>query len=146
MLMTNIPVFANENICKYYKNRQVWKFCAGWISGWEYSTDGKCEKMPSTKLRNVKIKSLPCFEQDGMLWIWPGDDPPSATIPSLQPPAGFQIHAEVCYRSISSWSFQIFLMKLRDCLFMCKCVLTFLRCFHSTVGHRTSSGTWVASW
>ncbi|KAM5564239.1 chlorophyllide a oxygenase, chloroplastic [Rosa sericea] len=63
--------------------------------GWEYSTDGKCEKMPSTKLRNVKIKSLPCFEQDGMLWIWPGDDPPAATIPSLQPPAGFQIHAEL---------------------------------------------------
>lgn len=51
--------------------------------------------MPSTKLVNVKIKALPCFEQEGMIWIWPGNDPPTATIPSLQPPPGFKIHAEV---------------------------------------------------
>ncbi|KAL3845525.1 hypothetical protein ACJIZ3_002928 [Penstemon smallii] len=65
--------------------------------GWEYSTDGKCEKMPSTKLLNVKIKALPCFEQDGMIWIWPGNDPPTtlANLPSLLPPSGFQIHAEI---------------------------------------------------
>lgn len=63
--------------------------------GWEYSTDGKCEKMPSTRLLNVKIKAIPCFEQDGMIWIWPGDDPPTANIPSLLPPPGFQIHAEI---------------------------------------------------
>ncbi|KAM7507752.1 hypothetical protein LguiA_018205 [Lonicera macranthoides] len=63
--------------------------------GWEYSTDGKCEKMPSTKFVNVKIKALPCFEQEGMIWIWPGNDPPTATIPSLQPPQGFKIHAEL---------------------------------------------------
>ncbi|XP_058218165.1 chlorophyllide a oxygenase, chloroplastic [Rhododendron vialii] len=63
--------------------------------GWEYSTDGKCEKMPSTKLLNVKIRALPCLEQEGMIWIWPGNDPPTATIPSLQPPPGFKIHAEI---------------------------------------------------
>ncbi|KAL9234740.1 hypothetical protein vseg_009573 [Gypsophila vaccaria] len=63
--------------------------------GWEYSTDGKCEKMPSTKLVDVRIKSLPCFEQEGMIWIWPGNDPPAATLPSLQPPQGFIIHAEI---------------------------------------------------
>lgn len=63
--------------------------------GWEYAADGKCEKMPSTKFVNVKIKSLPCFEQERMIWIWPGNDPPAATIPSLQPPPGFQIHAEL---------------------------------------------------
>ncbi|GMH17165.1 hypothetical protein Nepgr_019006 [Nepenthes gracilis] len=63
--------------------------------GWEYSTDGKCEKMPSTRLLDVRIKSLLCFEQEGMIWIWPGDDPPAATIPSLQPPSGFVIHAEI---------------------------------------------------
>ncbi|EPS61654.1 hypothetical protein M569_13139, partial [Genlisea aurea] len=64
--------------------------------GWEYSTDGKCEKMPSTRqLLNVKIKALPCFEQEGMIWIWPGDDPPSPNLPSLLPPPGFQIHAEI---------------------------------------------------
>ncbi|GFP89810.1 chlorophyllide a oxygenase chloroplastic [Phtheirospermum japonicum] len=63
--------------------------------GWEYTTDGKCEKMPSTKKLNVKIKALPCFEQEGMIWIWPGNDPPTANIPSLLPPPGFQIHAEI---------------------------------------------------
>ncbi|KAG5222446.1 chlorophyllide oxygenase [Salix suchowensis] len=63
--------------------------------GWEYSTDGKCEKMPSTLLLNVKIKSLPCSEQEGMIWVWPGRDPPAATLPSLQPPPGFQVHAEI---------------------------------------------------
>ncbi|KAK1553658.1 hypothetical protein Q3G72_001707 [Acer saccharum] len=63
--------------------------------GWEYSTDGKCEKMPSTRFLNVRIKSLPCFEQEGMIWIWPGDDPPTATLPSLLPPKGFEIHAEI---------------------------------------------------
>lgn len=63
--------------------------------GWEYSTDGTCEKMPSTKFRNVKIRALPCFEQEGMIWIWPGDDPPASNLPSLLPPSGFQIHAEI---------------------------------------------------
>ncbi|KAL8166117.1 hypothetical protein V2J09_007616 [Rumex salicifolius] len=63
--------------------------------GWEYSTDGKCEKMPSTRLLDVRIKSLPCFEQDGMVWIWPGNEPPAAELPSLKPPPGFVIHAEI---------------------------------------------------
>ncbi|CAL1362415.1 unnamed protein product [Linum trigynum] len=63
--------------------------------GWEYSTDGTCEKMPSTRLVNVKLKSLPCFEQEGMIWVWPGTDPPAPNLPSLKPPPGFQIHAEI---------------------------------------------------
>ncbi|KAK7321008.1 hypothetical protein VNO77_31053 [Canavalia gladiata] len=63
--------------------------------GWEYTTDGKCEKMPSTRLLNVKIKSIPCFEKEGMIWIWPGDEPPTATLPSLLPPSGFEVHAEI---------------------------------------------------
>ncbi|CAK8570324.1 unnamed protein product [Lathyrus sativus] len=63
--------------------------------GWEYSTDGKCEKMPSTKMLNVKIKSIPCFEKEGMIWIWPGNDPPTVSLPSLLPPSGFVIHAEI---------------------------------------------------
>ncbi|KAI4320530.1 hypothetical protein MLD38_033999 [Melastoma candidum] len=63
--------------------------------GWEYTTDGKCEKMPSTRLLDVRIKSVPCFEQEGLIWIWPGDDPPTAVLPSLLPPSGFEIHAEI---------------------------------------------------
>jgi len=53
--------------------------------------------MPSTRLLDVKVKSLPCFEQEGMIWIWPGSDPPAASLPSLQPPPGFQVHAEVWF-------------------------------------------------
>ncbi|XP_004498345.1 chlorophyllide a oxygenase, chloroplastic [Cicer arietinum] len=63
--------------------------------GWEYTTDGKCEKMPSTRMLNIKIKSVPCFEKEGMIWIWPGNDPPTATLPSLLPPSGFVVHAEI---------------------------------------------------
>ncbi|XP_073052758.1 chlorophyllide a oxygenase, chloroplastic-like isoform X1 [Primulina eburnea] len=63
--------------------------------GWEYSTDGNCEKMPSTKKLHAKIRALPCLEQEGMIWIWPGEDPPAANLPSLLPPSGFQIHAEI---------------------------------------------------
>lgn len=64
--------------------------------GWEYSTSGVCERMPSTtKLRDVRIKALPCIEQDGMIWIWPGEGIPEATLPLLTPPTGFTIHAEI---------------------------------------------------
>ncbi|GJX35482.1 chlorophyllide A oxygenase, chloroplastic, partial [Tanacetum coccineum] len=63
--------------------------------GWEYSADGTCEKMPSTKFVNVKIKSLTCIEHERMIWIWPGNEPSSPILPSLQPPPGFQIHAEI---------------------------------------------------
>lgn len=51
--------------------------------------------MPSTHMLNVQLQSLPCFENEGMVWIWPGDSPPLETLPSLQPPPGFTIHAEV---------------------------------------------------
>ncbi|KAK4370448.1 hypothetical protein RND71_009923 [Anisodus tanguticus] len=40
-------------------------------------------------------KNLSILHQEGMIWIWPGNDPPEATIPSLLPPSGFQIHAEI---------------------------------------------------
>lgn len=63
--------------------------------GWEYATDGVCEKMPSTRLLNVQIKSLPCVEQDGLIWVWPGTAIPDAPIPSLAPPSGFNIHAQI---------------------------------------------------
>uniref|UniRef100_A0A0C9RI86 TSA: Wollemia nobilis Ref_Wollemi_Transcript_18725_2104 transcribed RNA sequence n=1 Tax=Wollemia nobilis TaxID=56998 RepID=A0A0C9RI86_9CONI len=63
--------------------------------GWEYATNGVCEKMPSTTLLNVRIRSLPCVEQDGLIWVWPGNAIPDAPLPSLTPPSGFNIHAEI---------------------------------------------------
>ncbi|BBN09612.1 chlorophyllide a oxygenase [Marchantia polymorpha subsp. ruderalis] len=63
--------------------------------GWEYNTGGKCEKMPSTRPLKTGIRALPCIEQDGMVWIWPGDETPAATLPSLLPPENYTIHAEI---------------------------------------------------
>lgn len=63
--------------------------------GWEYNTSGKCEKMPSTRQVNAKLDSLPCVEQDGMVWIWPGNETPATTLPCLKPPSGYTIHAEI---------------------------------------------------
>ena len=64
-------------------------------TGWEYNTTGKCEKMPSTRQVNAKLESLPCIEQDGMVWIWPGNETPATSLPSLNPPSHYTIHAEV---------------------------------------------------
>lgn len=30
-----------------------------------------------------------------MIWIWPGDKVPEATLPDLSPPSGYTIHAQV---------------------------------------------------
>lgn len=63
--------------------------------GWEYATNGVCEKMPSTKAVNVRIQALPCIEHDGMVWIWPGDGVPEGTLPYLSAPAGYTTHAQI---------------------------------------------------
>lgn len=89
--------------------------------------------MPSTKLLNVKIKALPCFEQEGMIWIWPGDDPPTANLPSLLPPSGFQIHAEV-------W------IKVLETIYINHLVKTFMIWIlinKKTDRYGTSCGTWA---
>eukprot|EP00897_Mesotaenium_endlicherianum_P000607 jgi/Mesen1/10547/ME000083S10057 len=63
--------------------------------GWEFSTNGSCEKMPSTKTLKTSVQSLPCVEHDGMIWIWPGLGTPEVAMPSLNAPEGYTIHAEI---------------------------------------------------
>eukprot|EP00898_Chlorokybus_atmophyticus_P004740 jgi/Chlat1/5267/Chrsp33S05094 len=63
--------------------------------GWEYNTTGKCEVMPSTLLGKASVKSAPCREKDGMIWIFPGKAPPPETLPTFAPPEGFHVHAEI---------------------------------------------------
>ncbi|KAH7421330.1 hypothetical protein KP509_13G051300 [Ceratopteris richardii] len=63
--------------------------------GWEYATNGVCEKMPSTKPVKVSIEALPCVEREGMVWIWPGDGIPDQIFPSLGAPAGYTTHAQI---------------------------------------------------
>eukprot|EP00271_Cylindrocystis_brebissonii_P006887 TRINITY_DN1977_c0_g1_i1.p1 TRINITY_DN1977_c0_g1~~TRINITY_DN1977_c0_g1_i1.p1 ORF type:complete len:537 (-),score=81.89 TRINITY_DN1977_c0_g1_i1:1085-2695(-) len=63
--------------------------------GWEFGPSGACEAMPSTKLVRARVKSLPCREQQGMVWIWPGEEAPAAALPELGAPAGYTTHAEL---------------------------------------------------
>lgn len=45
--------------------------------GWKFNGDGACTHMPSTvQCRNVGVSALPCAEQDGFVWVWPGDGLP----------------------------------------------------------------------
>lgn len=64
--------------------------------GWRYDTQGTCVHMPSCHLRQIAIGSLPCLEAGGLIWVWPGQAPPTAHpqgVPTV--PDGFQIHAEL---------------------------------------------------
>jgi phenylpropionate dioxygenase-like ring-hydroxylating dioxygenase large terminal subunit len=61
--------------------------------------------MPSTQQVNATLQSLPCIEQDGMVWIWPGSATPTTTLPALLPPANYTIHAQVCAQPCDTQSF-----------------------------------------
>ena len=63
--------------------------------GLEYAIDGVCENIPSIHLLNVHIKSLPCFEKNGLIWVWHGTAILDVPIPSLVPPSEFNIHAQI---------------------------------------------------
>mmetsp|Transcript_7065 Transcript_7065/g.12060 ORF Transcript_7065/g.12060 Transcript_7065/m.12060 type:complete len:654 (-) Transcript_7065:1149-3110(-) len=65
--------------------------------GWRFNADGLCTEMPSTAFcRNVAVAALPCAERDNFVWVWPGDGPPPEVPSFTAPPAGFQVHAEIC--------------------------------------------------
>lgn len=64
--------------------------------GWEYNSSGECEHMPSTRQTSeVSVRSLPCVEDNGMVWVWPGEETPTDVRPALKPPVGFTVHAEI---------------------------------------------------
>ena len=63
--------------------------------GWEYNTKGKCEHMPSTKLSSVRVQALPSVEHNGMIWVWPGDEVPNKSMPVLEAPKDYTIHAQI---------------------------------------------------
>jgi hypothetical protein len=61
--------------------------------------------MPSTRQVNATLQSLPCIEQDGMVWIWPGSATPTTTLPALLPPSNYTIHAQVCAEPCDTQSY-----------------------------------------
>ena len=51
--------------------------------GWRYEGSGHCVHVPSlTAGRQIpetfRVPSYPCLEQDGYVWVWLGEDPPTA--------------------------------------------------------------------
>ena len=63
--------------------------------GWQYDERGQCVSMPSTvSCPNVGVSSMSCKEKDGFVLVWPGEGQEPA-VPSLAPPSGFDIHAEI---------------------------------------------------
>ena len=63
--------------------------------GWQYDERGQCVSMPSTiSCPNVGVSSMSCKEKDGFVLVWPGEGQEPA-VPSLAPPTGFDIHAEI---------------------------------------------------
>jgi chlorophyllide a oxygenase len=65
--------------------------------GWRFNSKGECTKMPSTVLcRGVAVSALPCAEQDGFVWVWPGWEAPTLPLPTFtRPPEGYRIHTEI---------------------------------------------------
>jgi phenylpropionate dioxygenase-like ring-hydroxylating dioxygenase large terminal subunit len=63
--------------------------------GWEYNREGKVERIPSEDpqkpiARHLCQQSFPCLEQDGVIWVWMGEAPPTAE----QRPWRFPHHAD----------------------------------------------------
>ncbi|MGH6878534.1 MAG: Rieske 2Fe-2S domain-containing protein [Rhizomicrobium sp.] len=55
--------------------------------GWRFGADGACRHIPSLLdgrgiAKGVVTNRYPCVEQDGYVWVWPGDETPSAASPS----------------------------------------------------------------
>ena len=48
--------------------------------GWQYGRDGQCAHIPSTGCRGpagVRVRSFAVTEQDGYVWVCPGEQPPT---------------------------------------------------------------------
>nr|BAQ35511.1 chlorophyllide a oxygenase [Nephroselmis pyriformis] len=71
--------------------------------GWEFNTEGECEKIPSVadskkSCKGVGVRSIPVREVEGMIFVWPGDrEPDSEPHMGLLPGAGqgYENHAEI---------------------------------------------------
>ncbi len=64
--------------------------------GLRYDTSGKCVMIPSHPTGPIspqaKVIGFPVKEQDGLVWIWPGDPAPatSATSPTVASPSSWR--------------------------------------------------------
>ena len=74
------PIFALEDRCAHRqvplsKGAVVGSTIRCCYHGWTYDTSGRCVDVPylgKNKLPNG-VRSYPCREQDGLIFVWPGD-------------------------------------------------------------------------
>jgi phenylpropionate dioxygenase-like ring-hydroxylating dioxygenase large terminal subunit len=83
-------VFALEDRCAHRQvplSKGVVEGCAlrCCYHGWTYDADGTCIDVPylgKGKLPNG-VRSYPCREQDGLIFVWPGDPAAAGPLPAL---------------------------------------------------------------
>ena len=84
------PVFALEDRCAHRQvplSKGVVNGCAirCCYHGWTYDAAGQCIDVPylgNGKLPNG-VRSYPCREQDGLIFVWPGDPAEAGALPPL---------------------------------------------------------------
>ncbi len=60
--------------------------------GWRFRTDGVCALIPSTvsgqtsKRPNIRVRSYPVREQDGLIWVWMAEPGHEKQLPKSEPP------------------------------------------------------------
>ena len=58
--------------------------------GWRFTPEGRCSHIPSVlqdqqiEISGIRVRSYPCVEQDGLIWVYFAADPKEA--PGLDPP------------------------------------------------------------
>ncbi|MCE2946054.1 MAG: Rieske 2Fe-2S domain-containing protein [bacterium] len=94
--------------------------------GWAYDGSGRVVQVPALGPGQVpeglRVASLPCVEQDGLVWTWPGEgepDRPPPRVPTCDEPG---------------WT--RFIMKTRFRGTVEACLENFLDCPHATFVHR----------
>ncbi len=94
--------------------------------GWQYGADGQCEKIPSLAEgraipSQARVRSVKVCEQNGYVWISPGESPPSRP-------------REFPHCDEKGWT--TFRMKTRFASNLESCLENFLDCPHTATVHR----------
>ena len=83
--------------------------------GWQFNGAGACVEVPyltdKQKLPNCRLRHYPVREQDGFIWLFPGDTDRADTIPLLGLPEWDQLNYIASYTTIDTQSHFSFLIE-----------------------------------
>jgi phenylpropionate dioxygenase-like ring-hydroxylating dioxygenase large terminal subunit len=125
------PVVLEDRCAHRQAPLSAGRVCAGRLQcpyhGWEYDATGRVARVPALGSdaalpANLAAVALPAFEQDGLVWVWPGDGQPES------PPRRIATVGE------PGWT--RFIMKTRFRGTVEACLENFLDCPHATFVHR----------